>query len=107
MERQLRISLLMRGLTLGFFETQIKKQDIQIRELPDDVDMSQTAAPSAHEIDVLEDNTQTNEERLSHLLDSKEMLERRHAELIELRHVLRETAYFFEQVYCSLELTDE
>jgi len=81
----------------GFFETEIKKQEIQIRELPDDVDMSHTAAPSAHEIDVLEENTQTNEERLSHLLESKEVLERRHAELIELRHVLRETAYFFEQ----------
>ena len=71
------------------------------------MDVSQTAAPSAHEIDVLEENTQTNEERLCHLLDSKEMLERRHAELIELRHVLRETAYFFEQVYYALELTDE
>jgi V-type H+-transporting ATPase subunit a len=83
----------------GFFETQIKKQDIRIRELPDDLDISQMAAPSAHEIDVLEENTQTNEQRLNHLLENKEVLERRHAELIELRHVLRETAHFFQIVY--------
>ena len=84
--------------TTGFFESQIKKQDIPIRELPDDIDMSKTAAPSAHEIDLLEENAQTNEQRLNHLLESKEILERRHAELIELRYVLRETAHFFEIV---------
>jgi len=86
----------------GFFETQIKKQDIPIRELPDDIDMSKTAAPPAHEIDLLEENTQTNEQRLNHLLESKEVLERRHAELIELRYVLRETAHFFEIVLCRV-----
>lgn len=86
-------------MLLGFFETQIKKQNISIRELPDDIDMSQTTAPSAHEIDVLEENTQINEQRLNNLLESKEILERRHAELIELRHVLRETAHFFHIVY--------
>ena len=87
---------------VGFFETQIKKQNILIRELPDDIDLSQTTAPSAHEIDVLEENTQTNEQRLNNLLEGKETLERRHAELIELRHVLRETANFFEIVYLVL-----
>jgi V-type H+-transporting ATPase subunit a len=87
---------------IGFFETQIKKQDIQIRELPDDVGMSQATAPSAHDIDVLEENTQTNEQRLNQLLEGKETLERRHAELIELRHVLRETAQFFEIVHFFL-----
>jgi hypothetical protein len=35
---------------------------------------------------------------LNQLLDSKQILERRHAELVELRHVLRETATFFEIV---------
>ena len=82
----------------GFFETQIKKLDLPIRELPDDIDSSHTIAPSAHEIDVLEENTQTNEQRLNHLLDNKEILQRRHAELIELRYVLRETATFFAVV---------
>ena len=100
MERQLRISPpFLDGLTCqGFFETQIKKQNIRIRELPDDLDSSQTTAPSAHEIDVLRETIQTNEQRLNSLLESKETLERRHAELIELRHVLRETAHFFEIV---------
>jgi V-type ATPase 116kDa subunit family len=82
----------------GFFQTQIEKQEIKIRELPDDMGYSQQAAPMEHEIDVLEENCQTNEQRLSHLLDSKDILERRHVELIELRHVLRETAEFFEAV---------
>jgi V-type H+-transporting ATPase subunit a len=90
-------------LTTGFFETQIKKQDIRIRELPEDLDISQTAALSAHEIDMLEEQTQTNEQRLNQLLDSKEILQRRHAELIEMRHVLRETAQFFEIVLSSAE----
>jgi hypothetical protein len=90
----------------GFFETQIKKQDIPIRELPDDIDASQTAAPSAHEIDVLEENTQTNEQRLNQLLESKEVLERRHAELIEFRHVMRETEHFFAVVCFFQGVTD-
>jgi V-type H+-transporting ATPase subunit a len=103
MERQLRISPhFSTGLTCqGFFETQIKKQKIRIRELPDDLDSSQTTAPSVHEIDVLRDTIQTNEQRLNSLLENKETLERRHAELIELRHVLRETAHFFE-IVCTL-----
>lgn len=63
------------------------------------MDYSQQAAPTEHEIDVLQENCQTNEQRLSHLLDSKDILERRRVELIELRHVLRETADFFEAVF--------
>jgi len=82
----------------GFFQTQCDKFDIPIKELSDDIDMSQIAPPSAHEIDVLQENCQTNEQRLNQLLDSKQILERRHAELVELRHVLRETAHFFEVV---------
>ena len=68
--------------------------------------MSQIAAPSAHEIDVLEENIQTNEQRLIQLLESKEILERRHAELVELRHVLSETAHFFQIVDPSCEQGD-
>jgi hypothetical protein len=82
----------------GFFQAQCVKFDIRVKELPDDIDMSQISAPTAHEIDLLEENCQTNEGRLSQLLDSKQILERRHAELIELRHVLRETARYFEIV---------
>lgn len=52
-------------------------------------------APSAHELDELDEVTAQCEQRVTHLLESKETLERRHAELIEFRHVLRETASFF------------
>jgi V-type H+-transporting ATPase subunit a len=104
MERQLRTTSFWTWLTCkGFFETQIQKQDIPIQELPDGLDISQTTAPSAHEIDVLEENTQTYEQRLNRLLENKELLERRHAELIELRHVLRETAHFFEIVHTTYD----
>jgi V-type H+-transporting ATPase subunit a len=88
---------------IGFFETQIMKQNIPIRELPEDLDLPQTSALSAHEIDVLEEQTQTNEQRLNQLLESREILQRRHAELIEMRHVLRETASFFEIVLSTVE----
>ena len=54
-----------------------------------------TAAPSAHELDVLDEATVQHEQRVAHLLESKVALEKRHAELIEFRHVLRETASFF------------
>ena len=52
-------------------------------------------APSAHELDMLDEATARFEERVAHLLESKETLEKRHAELIEFRHVVRETASFF------------
>ena len=52
-------------------------------------------APSAHELDVLDEATGRFEQRVAHLLESKGTLERRQAELIEFRHVLRETASFF------------
>jgi len=70
--------------------------------LRDGLDISQTAAPSAHEIDVLEENTRMNEQRLNQQLENKEKLSKRHAELIELRHVLRETANFFEVVVATI-----
>jgi V-type H+-transporting ATPase subunit a len=54
-----------------------------------------STAPSAHELDVLDEATARHEQRVVHLVESKETLERRHAELIEFRHVLRETASFF------------
>jgi hypothetical protein len=94
-------------LIRGFFESQIKKQDILIRELPDDIDISHVSAHSAHEIDTLEETLKSNEDRLSNLIESKELLEKRHAELIELRHVLRETAQFFEIVDPFLGIADD
>jgi V-type H+-transporting ATPase subunit a len=52
-------------------------------------------APSAHELDVLDESTERYEQRVAQMLENKEALDKRHAELIEMRHVLRETASFF------------
>jgi V-type H+-transporting ATPase subunit a len=79
-------------LMVGFLETHIDTSGIQIRQL---TEAQFTTSPSAHELDVLEEATARYEQRVTHLLESKEALEKRQAELIEFRHVLRETASFF------------
>jgi V-type H+-transporting ATPase subunit a len=76
----------------GFLEGHVDSAKIRIRQLTEPEFM---AAPSAHELDVLDEATAQHEQRVAHLLESKATLERRQAELIELRHVLRETASFF------------
>jgi V-type H+-transporting ATPase subunit a len=80
------------SVTVGFLETQIENAGVRIRYLTEPESMS---APSAHELDLMDESTARFEERVAHLLESKETLEKRHAELIEFRHVLRETASFF------------
>ena len=93
MERRLRInSTVDYNLTLGFLETHINTAGIRIRQLTEQEYMT---APSAHELDVLDEATGQHEQRVVHLLESKETLEKRQAELVEFRHVLRETASFF------------
>jgi hypothetical protein len=76
----------------GYLEAQIENSGVRIRQLPEP---EYTTAPSAHELDVLDEATARYEQRVAHLTESKETLEKRHAELIEYRHVLRETASFF------------
>jgi V-type H+-transporting ATPase subunit a len=93
MERRLRIiNFFGEFLIPGFLATHVDTSGIRTRQLtqPETV-----RAPSAHELDELDEVTARCEQRVAHLLDSKETLERRHAELIEFRHVLRETASFF------------
>jgi hypothetical protein len=85
-------SQLVSSLTEGFLETHIDATGIRIRQL---TEPEFTTAPSQHELDVLDEATARFEQRVAHLLESKETLEKRHAELIEFRHVLRETASFF------------
>lgn len=85
-------SLFVISLTLGFLETHIDASGIRIRQL---TEPEFTTAPSQHELDVLDEATARYEQRVAHLLESKDTLEKRHAELIEFRHVLRETASFF------------
>ena len=77
---------------VGFLEAQIDTSGVRVRQL---TEPEYLTAPSAHELDMLDEATARFEERVAHLLESKETLEKRHAELIEFRHVVRETASFF------------
>ena len=87
---------------LGYLDTQVNNAGVRVRQL---TESEHTVAPSAHELDVLDEATGRFEQRVAHLLDSKETLERRQAELVEFRHVLRETASFFH-VYILGDLID-
>ena len=55
-------------------------------------------ARSAQEVDDLEENLKEYENRISQLNSSHETLQRRYLQLTELRHVLRESSVFFQQV---------
>jgi V-type H+-transporting ATPase subunit a len=90
LQRRLRIPL--RGIAKsGYLEDQIVNSGIRIRQ----VNEQDISAPSAHELDELDSATARSEQRVAHLLQSKKMLERRRAELIEFRYVLREAGAFF------------
>lgn len=81
---------------IGFFTGQIEKADIHVR----------TAHPSAYqsltrsrqELDDLEDRLSEHENRLLQMNNSHETMQRRYLELTELKHVLRETSDFFQEV---------
>jgi hypothetical protein len=51
----------------------------------------------------LDEATARYEQRVARLLESKEKLEKRQAELTEFRHVLRETASFFNVLYNNIK----
>jgi len=55
-------------------------------------------ARSRQELDDLEERLSEHENRLQQMNNSRENMERRSLELIELKHVLRETADFFQEV---------
>ncbi|KAI7831822.1 V-type ATPase, V0 complex, 116kDa subunit family [Gamsiella multidivaricata] len=84
MERQLR-----------FFTTQIEKAEIPIR--PSIPSSYMTRARSRQELDDLEERLSEHENRLLQMNNSHETMQRRFLELTELKHVLRETAEFFEE----------
>ncbi|BFZ60517.1 H(+)-transporting V0 sector ATPase subunit a [Saitoella coloradoensis] len=86
MERQLR-----------YFGAQCEKYGIQVKAVPQDA--VNTRAPSSNEIDQLSEKTSQFEQRLKHLNESTETLEKRYVELVELRHVLRETGVFFDRAH--------
>ncbi|KAI8370412.1 V-type ATPase, V0 complex, 116kDa subunit family [Radiomyces spectabilis] len=78
-----------------FFQTQIAKADIVTAPLATTTYLSR--APSAQEVDELEEKLKEHETRICEMNDSYESLQRRYLQLTELRHVLRETDAFFEQ----------
>ncbi|KAF8978218.1 H(+)-transporting V0 sector ATPase subunit a [Entomortierella lignicola] len=84
MERQLR-----------FFTSQLKKNGIHVRGSLKSSYL--THAPSRQELDDIEAQLSGHENRLLQLNSSFESIQRRYWELIELRHVLREASYFFEE----------
>lgn len=81
---------------LGFFEKQLEKSEINTRALTTATYYAR--ARSAQEIDDLEERLREHEVRILQMNNSHEKLQRKYLQLTELRHVLRETAVFFEQV---------
>ncbi|KAH8551923.1 V-type ATPase, V0 complex, 116kDa subunit family [Umbelopsis sp. PMI_123] len=78
-----------------FFEKQLEKSEIHARTLTTATYFAR--ARSAQEIDDLEERLREHEVRILQMNNSHEKLQRKYLQLTELRHVLRETAVFFEQ----------
>ncbi|KAJ3092075.1 H(+)-transporting V0 sector ATPase subunit a [Quaeritorhiza haematococci] len=79
---------------LRFLRSQIQKADIPIKPLT--VGVSYARSRSQQEIDELDAQLTEIESRVVQMNTSQETLNKRYLELTELRHVLRETATFFE-----------
>ncbi|GBB87914.1 hypothetical protein RclHR1_01440029 [Rhizophagus clarus] len=79
---------------LRFFEAQITKSDIPVRPLTG----INARVRNAQEVDDLEDKIREHERRISQMNSSYETLQKRYLELTEARHVLKETAVYFEEV---------
>ena len=60
--------------------------------------MSSARVRNAQEVDDLEEKINEHERRISQMNSSYETLQKRYLELTEARHVLKETAVFFEEV---------
>ena len=84
-----------------FFTSQIEKEKdpIRVRPLYESALNMITVGPRGPQtIDDLDVQLAEHEKRLMQMNDSYETLNNRLRELIEARHVLRETAVFFQQV---------
>ncbi|KAI9206859.1 V-type ATPase, V0 complex, 116kDa subunit family [Polychytrium aggregatum] len=79
---------------IRFLESQTKKAHIPIRAASDSSYNARTR--TQQEIDELEQRLAEHESRVQQMNSSQETLNRQYLELTELRHVLRETAVFFE-----------
>ncbi|RIA99172.1 V-type ATPase family [Glomus cerebriforme] len=78
---------------LRFFDTQITKSEIPIRPLTG----TSARVRNAQEVDDLEDKIKEHERRISQMNSSYEILQKRYLELTEARHVLKETAVYFDE----------
>jgi V-type H+-transporting ATPase subunit a len=83
-----------------FFAMQIEKEKdvIPIRPLYDSAPLITVGPRAAQTIDDLDVTLAEHESRLQQMNDSYKTLSERTKELAEARHVLRETAVFFEKV---------
>ncbi|KZV68068.1 ATPase V0/A0 complex subunit [Peniophora sp. CONT] len=82
-----------------FFATQIEKEKdaIAVRPLYDSAPLITVGPRAAQTMDELDVTLGEHESRLTQMNESYELLSSRLKELIEARHVLRETAVFFER----------
>jgi V-type H+-transporting ATPase subunit a len=82
-----------------FFASQIEKEKdvVPIRPLYDSAPLITVGPGAAHNIDELDVTLAEHESRLLKMNESYKTLSERTAELIEARHVLRETAVFFDK----------
>ncbi|KNC97988.1 uncharacterized protein SPPG_06975 [Spizellomyces punctatus DAOM BR117] len=86
---------------LRFLESQIHKAEIPVRPL--DSSMYYARSRTQQEIDELEERLNDYEARIQQMITSLETLNKRYLELTELRHVLRETAIFFDEATSRTE----
>ncbi len=87
-----------------FFSAQIDRErdPVPIRPLYDSAPLIAVGPRAAQTIDDLDVTLSEHESRLLEMNSAYEVLSGRLAELIEARHVLRETAVFFQRVFSSL-----
>lgn len=89
-----------------FFSNQIEKEKepIPIRPLYDSAPLITVGPRAAQTIDELDVKLAEHEARLTQMNESYQVLSDRTKELVEARHVLRETAVFFDKVSIGVQL---
>jgi len=92
------------GRRVRFFASQIEKEKdvVPIRPLYESAPIITVGPRAAQTIDELDTTLAEHEKRLVNMNESYQTLSERTKELIEARHVLRETAVFFEKVCSSI-----
>lgn len=88
------------GRRVRFFASQIDKEKdtVPVRSLYETPPLITTGPRAAQAIDELDLTLAEHEKRLTRMNESYQTLSERTRELVEARHVLRETAVFFDRV---------